>query len=550
MTTHRIILCLAALAVVCIGCKKTASVQPQQPDALLRWHFIGTSKIGADTNANWFTRIVELPATAEFKDELLQKLARGPHQLFKHRINAATNDYAELLKPLLADLACAESVAELRAASNQPSEFVLAVELPEQRAALWQSNIAFVLKAWTACEPKNFEANQSAGWQLQKHHAPNLIRFERVGGWVIFGFGHDNLSLFDQYARSIRNNGRPIPVNTQPTNQSIFECFIDLPRIQDRLESQFGCDLQVHLPVINLSITSLPEEILTRAELEFAQPLNWSAGQWSIPTNTIREPLISFTACRGVAPMLQKLKWLTDLGIAPAPDQLYVWALQDVPFQTFLAAPAQDTTNFIKKLETILRERLVPTLEKRSLGSIEPDSETGAGLVWRGLPFIGPYIVPVTEPAGEFLLLGLFPNSPLTNPPPPELYAQFVNRPEIAYYDWEITQVRFHQLWNLCQLTRLIAEKPQLNTQSAMWKWLDSVSTNLGNTATHITVNNPHKLTFVRRSQLGLSAIELVTFANWFESSGFPFCEIALPSRHTMPGTHLTTTTTNAQTRR
>lgn len=541
---------MAALATVCIGCKKTAPVQPQQAEVLFRWQFIGTSKIGADTNANWFNRIAALPATAEFRDELLQKLARGPHQLLKHRINAATNDYAELLKPLLADLTCAESVAELRAVSNQPSEFVLAVELPEQRATLWQSNIAFVLKAWTACDPKSFEANQSTGWQLQKHHAPNLIRFERVGRWVIFGFGHDNLSLFAEYAQSIRNNGRPIPVNTQLTNQPILECFIDLPRIQDRLKNQVGIDLQVPLPVINLTITSLPDEIVTRADLEFAQPFNWSANQWSIPTNTIREPLISFTACRGVRPVLEKLKLLNDLGVTPAPDQLYVWALQDVPFQTFLAVPAQDTTNFIKRLETVLRERLVPMLQKRSLGSIEPDSEAGAGLVWRGLPFIGPYIVPVTEPAGEFLLLGLFPNSPLTNPPPPELYAQFVNRPEIAYYDWEITQVRFHQLWNLCQLTRLIAEKPQLNTQTAMWKWLDSVSTNLGNTATHITVNNSQKLTFVRRSQLGLSAIELVAFANWFDAPGFPFCGIVLPSRRTTTDTHLTPTTTNAQTRR
>ncbi len=547
---QKIILLLAALAILCLGCKKTEPAQPQKAQVLVRWHFIGTSKIGANTNAHWFNRIAALPASAEFRDELLQKLARGPHQFLKYRIGHTTNDYAELIKPLLAELVRAESMAELRAVSNQPFEFVLAIELPDQQAKLWQSNIAFILKMWTACEPESLQGHESAGWQLKKHHAPNLIRFERVGDWVIFGWGHDTLTLFAEYAELIRKNSRPTPVELQTNKQTILECFIDWPKLQNSLEQQFGTELPVCLPTTHLTVASLNEEILTRASFDFPEPLNWSAAPWRIPTNTIREPLISFTACRGVAPLLQRFDLLNEIGFTPMPDQLYVWALQDVPFQTFLAAPALDTTNLIKRLGTVLRERLVPALEKLSLGNIEPDNEGNISLVWRGLPFISPYILSVTEPAGEFLLLGLFPNTPLTNPPPPELYAQFIDRPEIAYYDWEITQVRFHQLWNLCQLIRLIAGKPQLNTQTAMWKWLDSVSTNLGNTATHITVNNPQQLTLVRRSQLGLSAIELVAFANWLDSPGFPCCVFTLPARTESTAGRSHNANSNAQTRR
>ncbi len=522
-----------AVALFSMGCRRTELVQAPEPEVLFVWHFVGTKQLAADTNALWFNRIANLEASAEFKDELTRKLARAPFQLFKHRLSGGAPDYADLIKPLWDDLIGAESVAELRAATNHPAEFVLAVGAPKDRAALWQSNLAVVLRAWTACEPEHLSGQETAGWLLRKHHAPNLIRLERIGNWVLLGFGHDKLVLFDKYAQSIRKSGRPAPSVVGTDSQAVLECFIDWPKAQTRLEGQLGLELPIRLPAIRLSVTSAGEQVLSRADLEFPEPLGWSAEPWCIPTNTIREPLISFTAARGVAPLLRKLKLVNELELEPVPNQLYLWGLQDIPFQTFLAVPAADTTNFIKRLDAFLKQRLVPKLQQKALGSIEPDSESGAGLIWRGLPFIGPYIVPVTEPTGNFLLLGLFPNSPVTNPPPPELYAQFFNRNEIAYYDWEITHVRFHQLWNLCQLTRLIANLPQLNTESGTWKWLSSVSTNLGNTATHITVDNPKKMTVVRRSQLGLTALELVGFANWFESDEFPLWHLGLEARHT-----------------
>lgn len=506
--------------------------------------------LSTDTNAVWFNRIANVAATTEFKEEFLHKLARGPHQLLRHRIRNTTNDCVELLKPLLDDLIRAESIGELRAVPNQPCEFVLAVKLDAQRAALWQSNIAFVLETWTGCQPEKLQTTQSKGWQLKKHHPPNLIRCEQLNSWIVLGCGQDNLPMFTQCAESIRKYGRPTFMQSNTDEHPVLDCLIDWPKLQSRLEGEFGFELPIHLPKMHITVTSSVEEILAKAELDLPEPLDWSAPPWCIPTNTIREPLISFTACRGISPLLQKLKLLTEIGLTPVPDQLYAWGLQDVPFQMFLAVPAQDTTNLIDRLRKVLQDRLVPTLQKRSLGNIELTTDGGTGLAWRGLPFIGPYVLSVSEPAGEFLLFGLLPNTPLSNPPPPELYAQFINRPEIAYYDWEMTHARFQQLWTLCQLVRLIAEKPQINTQSAMWKWLSSISTNLGNTATHLIVHNPQKLTIVRRAQLGLSAIELVAFANWFDSAEFPCCGLVLPARTVSDKVSSKNTNPNAQTRR
>ncbi|MCS7338730.1 MAG: hypothetical protein NZ739_10930 [Verrucomicrobiae bacterium] len=536
------------LAIAGTGCKKATPQQPARPDVLLRWHFAGTAQLSADTNAAWFQTIAALPASSEFKQEFVLKLARGPFQFLRYRIAGATNDYAELLAPLFADLISAESCGELRAVTNQPSEFALAVRLADERTLTWQTNLATVLRAWTGCQPAPLAGSGRIGWELKKHHAPNLIRFEQVGTWAIFGWAHDAPQLLDEYAAHIRAHGRPPLLNHKTNPEPFLHLHIDWPKAQLQAEQQLGVKLPLALPKLELTATSQNAELLVTAKLALPQPLKWAPVPWQIPTNTIREPLISFTACRGVAPLLQKINMLGELGLTPPPDQIYLWALQDIPFQTFVAVPVPNATNIIRQTESVLKERLGPIIQARALGELGPDPEATGGLIWRGLPFIGPYILPINEPTGEFLLFGLFPNTPVTNPPPPELYAQFIERPQIAYYDWEITHVRFQQLWNLCQLIRLIADIPQLNTQTAMWKWLDSVSTNLGNTATHITVDNPHQISLVRRSQLGLTAVELVAFANWFDSDGFPMCGLALPP-HASTSTQ-TRRNTNAQTRR
>ena len=52
--------------------------------------------------------------------------------------------------------------------------------------------------------------------------------------------------------------------------------------------------------------------------------------------------------------------------------------------------------------------------------------------------------------------------------------------------------------------------------------WLKAVAPKLGNCATAVTQTGPDQLSFVRRSTVGFTAVELHALADWLESPQFP----------------------------
>jgi hypothetical protein len=66
---------------------------------------------------------------------------------------------------LLDDLVAAESCLEIRQPANQPGELVLAIHLDDQRAVLWQTNLAAVLESLTGIRPVSAPDHQY-GWSL------------------------------------------------------------------------------------------------------------------------------------------------------------------------------------------------------------------------------------------------------------------------------------------------------------------------------------------------------------------------------------------------
>jgi len=529
------------LAGLNVGCRKSQIEPPPKADVLFAFHFVGTERLSSETNATRWTAMAALPATRELEEQILWKLARAPHQLLQNRLVGDDNDYADVLRPLLRDLIRAESFAEMRAVSNGTPEFVLAVRLGDERAQAWKTNLAVVLSSWSSVKPRGILGKYFDGWELKKHHAPNSIKFVRARQWVVLGWGQDETPLLTKFLEQIREGGQP----KLPDAQAWLEASVDWPRLQPLLPTS----LPAGLPQMHLTLTGLEEDLRTKMELVFPKPIDWSPEPWRIPTNTIREPLISFTAGQGIAPFLSRQPVFQDLKIEPVPNQFYLWALGDIPFQTFLAVPSQDTTNLLKHLEPQLTERFKTNLQKRSLGEIRWSTNMGA-LAWQGLPFIVPFIQPVVETNGEFLFAGLFPNGPAAKPPPPELLAQFSGRTNLVYYDWEITQARLTQWRNLSQLFRIIANRPQIDSDAPVWKWFDVVVTNLGNTATEITVTGPAQMSLARKSPVGLTAFELVALANWLESPNFPLGGYSLPKRPDSQRTVPAPTASDAETGR
>jgi hypothetical protein len=246
---------------------------------------------------------------------------------------------------------------------------------------------------------------------------------------------------------------------------------------------------------------------------------------WRMPTNTIRQPFFSFTAARGIAPWLEKQNWAQRYEVSPVPNQVFIWALAQMPFQTFAAVPVPDARKALAQFE---QKSSAHTNWQNHFMMPLTMNVTSNRISWLGLPFIVPSLEALHEPFGDFLVAGVFPNGPKTRPLPPELFLRLAPS-NLVYYHWEITADRLKQLPNLTQLALMATQHRQLDAQSAAARWLNRVGPTLSNTVTEVTQTAPNELTFMRQAPGGLTAIELVALANWLEATNFPGCDLRLP---------------------
>jgi len=273
-----------------------------------------------------------------------------------------------------------------------------------------------------------------------------------------------------------------------------------------------------------LQVTARDGDFYLNGKFILSQPLSRPT-QWRMPTNTIRQPLVSFTAVRGFAPWLEKKNLPYE--ISPVPDQVFVWALARIPFQTFAAVPVPDAKNALAQIG-----RKMSTNKDWQRRFMAPFTMmmTNDQISWQGVPFIAPSLSAVHEASGDFLVAGLFPNAPRRNPLPPELFAQLA-APNLVYYHWEATAERLPELLQLSQLGLMLTRHQQLDGNSAAAKWLDKISPALGSSVTTVTQTTPDELTFSRKAPGGLTAVEFYALANWLEAKNFPGCDLRLPLR-------------------
>ena len=128
-------------------------------------------------------------------------------------------------------------------------------------------------------------------------------------------------------------------------------------------------------------------------------------------------------------------------------------------------------------------------------------------------------------------MAGIIPTGPNTNPPPAELLNQFLPRTNLVYYDWEITEAKLEQWMKTMQLVSMLTM--QFSPTGFGNRWLTNCAPKLGNTITEVTAVSPTELKAVRRSDLGLTAIELTWLARWLDNPAFP--AFAYPT-NAMPG--------------
>ena len=248
-------------------------------------------------------------------------------------------------------------------------------------------------------------------------------------------------------------------------------------------------------------------------KLILSQPL-LPLAQWRMPTNTIHQPLVSFTAARGFNSWLEEKNLPYE--ISPVPGQIFIWALANVPFQTFAAVPVLNADNALAQLGQKMSANT--NWQHHFITSFTMQT-TNSQTSWQsGVPFIVPSVSAVHETTGDFLVGGFFPNGPRRQPLPPELFTQLA-APNLVYYHWEITAERLQELPQFSQLVLMLTGHRQVDVQSAAGKWLGKIGPTLGNTVTTVTQTAPDELAFSRRSPGGLTTAEFFVLANWLKGT-------------------------------
>jgi hypothetical protein len=505
-----------------VGCQRDEAAAVPEPDVLLRSHFVGLARMVNDPKAAKLKEISGLPQSAALREQTLRKLARSPQILFKGRVTPEQAEQgATFLRPLLNDLVDEETLLEVHGREAPNAEWTLAVALKPVRKALWQTNLAALAQTWGWGSVSRTTVEGFAASEVKRAQAPTAVRWVDAGAWLVLGIGSAPLSATDRLVKTLKTTGRP--------TASLTESWLESEAALGKLAGPLGLSPKLPWPQASVSVGSREEYLRTTMRLNFAEPVTGSIAPWHVPTNLVREPLISFTAARGVAPLLERSETLRRLELGSTPNEVFFWAQQPVAFQSLLAFPCPGATNVAQGLATRVPTLLGTNLQKRGLTQIEWQS-TNQQALWKSLPFITPFARPARAGNLDFLVAGLFPPVFTTNALPADLLAQFVNRTNTLYYDWEITQARLEQWRMMVQLFAMIGEQPQFTTNTAALPWLMSVEKHLGNSVTEVVADSPRTWTLTRKSHLGMTAVELVAFARWLESVNFPRLGFELPS--------------------
>lgn len=538
--------CLAALLAVA-SVPRTASAAASTPPpslrsekVLLRSHFIGATALKSRPDAGrWSAMAATNTAFADLYRQTVRKLASAPFRALRAGVPAGATDQADLLAPLFDDLLLAESWIEWRGTATATEQLAVAVRLPDARAKAWSDALAAVVKAWSGQTPQA----TPKGWQARVKQAPGNLAFARAGDWVVVGLGPADLKLWNDFQARLEAKSAPFAADTA----AWLDLRADWPLVQPRLPLPLPFDA----PETQLTVVGEGAHVRVLGRLAPEKAVAWKPEAWQTPTNLIRDPLISFTAMRGIGTLFNENAVLRTLGLPRPPSQLFIWGMDGAPFRTFAAAPYRDAEKTVRGAARAITNQYNADLRRLRLGSISLNP-TNPVITWRGLPFMTPFLRGVQSPRGEYLVAGLFPNPPKGPPPPAALLQQFEPRNDLAYYDWEVTQPRLAQWRSTSQLMQIIGHQPQLTTNMPSVRWLRSIGPGLGETVTEISVAGPRELRLNRKAPMVFNAVELAYLATWLESTNFPFSPFVtpkLPERPQRPA-GARPATTNAPARR
>jgi hypothetical protein len=457
-----------------------------QPDLIAQIHFAGAQKISADKNCSAFTNEFSSAEAVALRNNAADKLAPWLAGWLQAKLGVTVPGGSTKLRPLLDDLHTAEWRLESRVQADGKPEVVLAIKLAVPRVQIWRDGLKPFFPAAT---------------------------FTEAGGWLVFDSAPGTGRLAGQMVGKISAPG-----------QAWLELDVNWPRL-----AQWYPKLkELGLPETQLAVTAPDANLRINGKLFFPENLSLALEPWRVPTNTLHQPFDSFTAVRGFSSWLRQQSWAPTYKLSPTPNQLFVWGLPNIPYQTFAAIPVPNAADALNQAYARLR----PVFELNKVQFLTPFTlvQTNNEINFRGMPFIAPYLKALTEPAGQFLFAGAFPNTPRSKPLPPELLQRLAEK-DLVFYHWEITAERLPQVLNLSQLSLALTSHRQLDGKSAAAIWINKIAPALGNTTTEIALSGPAEMTFARKAPGGFTAFELFALASWLAADDFPHFNLNPPPR-------------------
>ena len=482
---------VAALGLICA-----------QAEPMLKAHFAGIDNLIKRDDAKTLRSVWALKQTQAFRNEVLDKLAK--------RMGGDNAQREATLRKLLPDLGRGELFLDVAPTGGRP-DVALITALDKKRGVLWVKSLRQLAKR-RGGEPLEQTVAGFTGWRVDFDNG-HTLGFGYADGWLLFGSGQGTLNYLKKAAERIADTGRPFPADEEH-DLSITVDARSLPEvIRDRLPNGPN--------TIRITSRLKKDNFYSKVDVEFAEPLPAGVPDWEIPTRTITEPLASFTAARGVGLSTAK-PVLELLGLHAANDQFFAWSQSRTKFQSFFSVKVDAPKEAIAGLAKRIGDFKKPGGKGgKFIGQVVHDAKKPV-LTWGNVPLFAPYVTVGNSDDKGYIVGGVFPPDPVKKPIPAELLAEFTGKENLVYYNWEITGQRLEK-WNLLiQFAAILSDRrEQLVNDTKGIEFLTALRPKLGNTITDATIDG-NRLTITRKSQLGLTALELSLLSRWLDNPRFP----------------------------
>lgn len=460
-------------------------------NVVLQYHFVGADHLAADANVGVAKKVFALKSTTGFEELVLAQLATNLSSTLHLNTDAGT---MASLRPLLKDALAVESLGNMGGPPGQPINFVFAFHLGQARAQVWQETLKKASSLWTA---------------------PS-------GEWLLVGRGDALTAVRANYLAQIQKIGRPAPA----LDFNSFEADVDWPRMTNWYSMDF-CPLKLARTKVAISAQGGRFDMV--GKITYPEAIAWQPKPMILPTNLVREPLLSFSTGQNVEPFLKSHETVSHLNSDPFADQFYFWSMREFAFESYFAWPVDDPINTMKELAPGLPEELNPKLAELD-GSKLAIGAKGLRVLWQKEQLIVPALHTVAPTNGPFLVVDLFSLTPGKEPAPQPLWSHLEGHTNLVFYDWELTGLRIRHLLTITQILPILrffdigpasskVGRPVDPRQAIEELWLLNLTGLLANTATEVTQTGPKELTVIRNSPFVFNSLELIVLSHWLSDT-------------------------------